>query len=151
MIRVKKNLGEDIEAAQTLGISGEGLRNSLDRLSNIEVNAIINKRFRPITISNDIRAAFRTNAIKLGVPDPMETAFPIIADLRSQMLSVLLSEVSFPRIDNPLQPIMQNTPLGPTTLNLPGIDAGAVNNQVQGGNFNNLTTQQKLGILFPND
>ena len=148
---VKKNLGEDIEAAQTLGISGEGLRNSLDRLSNIEVNAIINKRFRPITISNDIRAAFRTNAIKLGVPDPMETAFPIIADLRSQMLSVLLSEVSFPRIDNPLQPIMQNTPLGPTTLNLPGIDAGAVNNQVQGGNFNNLTTQQKLGILFPND
>jgi hypothetical protein len=43
---------------------------------------------------------------------------------------------------------MQDTPLGPTTLNLPTIDANVVSAQVQGGNFNNLTTQQKLDLLF---
>ena len=50
---------------------------------------------------------------------------------------------------NPLETIMQDTPLGPTTLNLPSIDANAVSAQVQGSNFNNLTTEQKLSILFP--
>ena len=49
---------------------------------------------------------------------------------------------------NPLQPIMQDTPLGPTTLNLPSIDTETVAAQVQGSNFNNLTTQQKLDLLF---
>ena len=53
--------------------------------------------------------------------------------------------------ENPLQPIMQDTPLGPTTLNLPSIDTETVAAQVQGGgggNFSNLTTQQKLDLLF---
>ena len=49
---------------------------------------------------------------------------------------------------NPLETIMQDTPLGPTTLNLPSIDANAVSAQVQGNNFSNLTTQQKLDLLF---
>ena len=44
---------------------------------------------------------------------------------------------------------MQDTPLGHTyTLNLPSIDAEAVSAQVQGSNYNNLTTQQKLDLLF---
>jgi hypothetical protein len=34
--------------------------------------------------------------------------------------------------------------LGPTTLNLPSIDANAVSAQVQGGNFSKMTTQEKL-------
>ena len=43
---------------------------------------------------------------------------------------------------------MQATPLGPTTLNLPTINNEVVSAQVQGGNFNSLTTQQKLDLLF---
>ena len=61
-------------------------------------------------------------------------------------LSLNLPE--FPVFENPLQPIMQDTPLGPTTLNLPTINNEVVSAQVQGGNFNNLTTQQKLDLLF---
>ena len=33
-------------------------------------------------------------------------------------------------------------------INLPSIDAEAVSAQVQGTNYNNLTTQQKLDLLF---
>ena len=55
----------------------------------------------------------------------------------------------FPVFANPLQPIMQDTPLGPTTLNLPSINNRSLcQSQVQGGNYNNMTTQQKLDILF---
>ena len=38
--------------------------------------------------------------------------------------------------------------MGPTTLNMPNINAELVSSQVQGGNYNNMTTQQKLDILF---
>jgi hypothetical protein len=146
---VKQELGFNINAAQTLGISQDGLRNSLDRLSNVEVNAINNSQFRPINISNDILGAFRENAIKLGLANPMDVAYPIIMDIRAQMLSIPLTEMEFPFIENPLVPTAaNNTPLSPNTLNLPSIDANTVNTQVQGGNFSNLTTTQKIDLLF---
>ena len=44
---------------------------------------------------------------------------------------------------------MQDTPATPTSLNLPGIDANIVNNPGAAGSFSNLTTEQKLRILFP--
>jgi len=146
---VKQELGVNINAAQTLGISQEGLRSSLDRLSNVEVNAINNSQFRPINISNDILGAFRENAIKLGLANPMDVAYPIIMDIRAQMLSIPLTEMEFPFIENPLVPTAaNNTSLSPNTLNLPSIDANTVNTQVQGGNFSNLTTTQKIDLLF---
>ena len=57
-------------------------------------------------------------------------------------------EPEFPFIENPLLPITQDTPATPQTLNLPGIDANIVNNPGAAGSFSNLTTQQKLEILF---
>ena len=47
-------------------------------------------------------------------------------------------------------PIMQDTPLTPTSLNLPQVNAESVAAQVQGGNFTNLTNKQKFDLLFPN-
>ena len=64
-------------------------------------------------------------------------------------LSLTLAE--FPVFANPLETIMQDTPLGPTTLNLPSIDANAVSAQVQGGgggSFSKMTNAEKLRILF---
>ena len=72
----------------------------------------------------------------------------MISELEGQFANVSLTLSEFPVFANPLQPIMQDTPLGPTTLNLPNIDVNTVSAQVQGGNFNNLTTQQKLDLLF---
>ena len=65
------------------------------------------------------------------------------------MRNVSLLETDFPVIENPLIPIMQDTPATPTSLNLPSIDANIVNNPGAAGSFSNLTTEQKLRILFP--
>ena len=72
----------------------------------------------------------------------------LIADLEARFADLSLELPEFPVFANPLQPIMQDTPLGPTTLNLPSINNEVVSAQVQGSNFNNLTTQQKLDLLF---
>ena len=65
------------------------------------------------------------------------------------MRKVSLLEPEFPLFENPLLPITQDTPITPTTLNLPSIDANIVNNPGAAGSFSNLTTEQKLRILFP--
>jgi hypothetical protein len=145
---VKKTLKGDMDAARLLNISEEGFYGSLDRLSNVEVSSIDNNVFRPYTVSLEVQRAMAENAAKIGVTNPYETAVEVIADLQGQFSELNLTLPEFPVFANPLQPIMQDTPLGPTTLNLPNIDVNTVSAQVQGGNFNNLTTQQKLDLLF---
>ena len=69
-------------------------------------------------------------------------------NLQSQMRELSLSMAEFPVFENPLLPIMQDTPITPTSLNLPQIDTNLVSQQVNQSNYNNLTTQQKLDLLF---
>ena len=73
----------------------------------------------------------------------------MILQLQSRMREVSLQSVEFPVFENPLLPIMQDTPATPTSLNLPSIDANIVNNPGAAGSFSNLTTADKLRILFP--
>jgi hypothetical protein len=145
---VKKTLKGDMDAARLLNISDEGFRGALDRISNIEVNSIDQNMFRPYTLSLEVRRAMQENADRIGVTNPLENANDAIADLQAQFAEIDLSLPEFPVFENPLQPIMQETPLGPATLNLPTINNDIVSAQVQGSNFNNLTTQQKLDLLF---
>jgi hypothetical protein len=145
---VKKELKNDMDAARLLNISEEGFRGSLDRISNIEVNSIDQNIFRPYALSLEVRRALQENADAIGVTNPLEAANDAIADLQAQFAEVDLSLPEFPVFANPLQPTMQDTPLGSTTLNLPSINNEVVSAQVQGSNYNNLTTQQKLDLLF---
>jgi hypothetical protein len=145
---VKKTLKGDMDAARLLNISESGFYGALDRISSREVNAIEENVFRPYTVSSEIQRAFAENAERIGVANPFDGAADVIAELQSQFADLSLNLPEFPVFENPLQPIMQDTPLGPTTLNLPSIDAEAVSAQVQGSNYNNLTTQQKLDLLF---
>ncbi len=145
---VKKNLKGDMDAARLLNISETGFYNALDRISNKEINAIENNVFRPYSVSKEVRDAFANNAAKIGVANPFDVAADAIYNLEGQMADLSLDLAEFPVFANPLEVIMQDTPLGPTTLNLPSIDANAVSAQVQGSNFSNLTTQQKLDLLF---
>ncbi len=145
---VKKNLKGDMDAARLLNISEEGFNNALDRVSKREINSIDNDIFRPYELSREVKNAIRDNAERIGVSNPLDVANDVINELESSMREVNLSLPEFPVFANPLQPIMQDTPLGPTTLNLPNINAEAVSAQVQGSNYNNLTTQQKLDLLF---
>ena len=144
----KKNLKADMDAARLLNISEEDYYGALDRISNVELGAIDENIFRPMTISLDVQRAFIENASKIGEPNPLEKAWDAIADLQEKMAETSLALPSLPIFENPLVPIMQDTPITPTSLNLPQIDTNLVSQQVQGSNYNNLTTQQKLDLLF---
>jgi len=147
---VKKNLKGDMEAARLLNISDENFYGSLERLSNREVNAIEDNIFNPSTISIDVQHAFADNAAALGMADPFDKAASVIGDLQSKMANVSLALPEFPVFENPLMPIMQDTPITPTSLNLPQVDGSKLQNQVSGGNFSSLSNKQKFDILFPN-
>jgi hypothetical protein len=148
---VKKELKGDMDAARLLNISEESFYGALDRVSTREINAIDENIFTPYSVSDEVYNAFEENANKMGVANPYDRAVDVIADLEGQFADLSLELPEFPVFANPLQPIMQDTPLGPTTLNLPSINNQLVQSQVQGGNFNNMTTQQKLDILFGNN
>ncbi len=145
---VRKNFKLDLDAARTLGITQSGLTNSTDRLSGVEVGSIEQNIFRPINISSELQQAFAENAAKIGEPNPLISALTALGNIQQQLARTSLLEPEFPFIENPLVPIMQDTPATPTTLNLPSIDANIVNNPGAAGSFSNLTTQQKLEILF---
>ena len=144
----KKNLKLDMDAARLLNISEENYYGALDRISNVELSAIDENIFRPMTISLDVQRAFIENASKIGEPNPLEKAWDAIADLQEKMAETSLALPSLPIFENPLLPIMQDTPITPTTLNLPSIDSNLVSQQVSGSNYNNLTTAQKIDLLF---
>ena len=150
LFNVKKNLKADMDAARLLNISDEDLYSSLDRLSGVEVNSIDQNVFRPLTVSLEVQRAFAENAEAIGVANPLSEAFEAIAELQSQLAEFSLTLPELPTLENPLMPIMQDTPLTPTSLNLPSVNAEAVAAQVQGGNFSNLTNKQKFDLLFPN-
>ena len=148
-LQLRKEFQKDLEAADILNISSNAYRSATGRLSNIDVNTIRNNIFRPITLSDEVRRAFAENAARIGVTNPLIEALPVISQLSNEMRTVNLSEPSFPFFENPLLPITQDTSVTPQTLNLPGIDANIVNNPNAAGSFSNLTTAQKLQILFP--
>ena len=150
MFDVKKNFKGDMDAARLLNISEDSFYNAVSRVSNNEINALEQNIYRPYRISKDIRDAFEQNASKIGMANPFDSAADAIAELEGQMAEVNLNLPAFPFFENPLLPIMQDTPLTPTSLNLPQVNAESVASQVQGGNFTNLTNQQKFDLLFPN-
>jgi len=149
---VKKDLKLDMDAARTLGISGEDYENALDRVSNVEQNSIDEGVFRPYTISRNVEEAFQVNADKLGLANPLDAAYNALSSIEDQLSDLSLDDL-FPDIQNPLIPqglgMPFMTPGGDTgSLNLPGVNPQAVTNQ--GGNipYNQLTSRQKLNILF---
>jgi len=154
LFNVKKNLKADMDAARLLNISDEGLYNSLDRVSAREINSIDQNIFTPLTLSLEVQRAFAENAEAIGVANPLTEAFEAIAELQSELAGFSLTLPELPTLENPLMPIMQDTPLTPTSLNLPNINAETVAAQVQGGGaggqFSNLTNKQKFDLLFPN-
>ena len=146
---VRKEFLKDLEAADVLNINQNAYRSATGRLSSVDVNTIRNNIFRPITLSDDVRLAFAQNAAKIGATNPLLEALPVISQLSNEMRAVSLTEPSFPFFENPLLPITQDTPATPQTLNLPSINSNIVNNPNAAGSFSNLTTAQKLQLLFP--
>ena len=152
LFQVKKDLKLDMDAARLLGISEEKYEQAMDRVSNVEQNSIDEGAFRPYRLSAKVEEAFQTHADEMGVANPLDAAYNAISNLEEQFSDLSLDGL-FPDVQNPLVPMGLNmpftTPGGDTgALNLPGVNPQAVTNQ--GGNvpYNQLTTQQKLDILF---
>jgi hypothetical protein len=148
LFNVKKNFKQDLDAARVLGISEDEFDNNVDRISGTELSALEDNEFRPIRLSTDIIEAFEMHAEKMGVADPFEKAEDAIAELEDKMAETSLALPELPVFENPLLPIMQDTPVTPTSLNLPNINTNLVSQQVSGSNYKNLTTQQKIDLLF---
>jgi hypothetical protein len=128
----------------------------MDRVSNVEQNAIDEGVFRPYRLSAKVEEAFQTHADEMGVANPLDKAYEAISNLEDRFSDLSLDDLFPNDITNPLVPMGLGTPFatpgGDTrSLNLPGVDPRAVTaGGVTGGNipYNNLSTQQKLDILF---
>ena len=88
------------------------------------------------------------NAAKIGEVNPFISAQAVIANIQRQLSATSLNEAEFPFFENPLLPSAQETPVTPNSLNLPSIDNNLISNTVNNSNYNNLSTAQKLAILF---
>jgi len=146
---VQKNMKLDMEAGSTLGLSEDQIIEAFDRVGTQAYDSLTEGEFRPFLPSDEIIQAFENNAERLGLSNPYDEAGDAIEEIYDQLTEVSLDEAVFPSIDNPLMPIMQDTPITPTSLNLPSIDANAVNAQVQRNVTSNLTKEQIYNFLFP--
>ena len=150
LFNVKKKFKGDLDAAITLGISDQAYNRNVD-ISAAEKSAIENGIFRPYVPSRNVLQAFQENASALGESNPYLDAASAINDIRAQLSGLSLDEPAFPNIENPLVPMDMGTTLpsiGPNTLNLPSVSANTVRNTGSIPPLNQLTTQQKLDILF---
>ena len=152
LFQVKKDLKLDMDAARLLGISEEKYDEAMQRVSNVEESALEDGEFRPYKLSAKVEEAFQAHADEMGVPNPLDAAYDAIGNLEDQFSDLSLDDL-FPDVQNPFIPMNLGTPITtPGSLNLPGVDPTVVTNQGggAGGNvpYNQLTTQQKLDILF---
>ena len=143
-----KNFKKDIDAARILNISNADFSAATGRLSQIDVNTVDNNIFRPINISAEIQQAFAEKTAKIGEVNPFLTAQVVLANIQQQLSNTSLLDPEFPFIENPLLPSAQETPVTPNTLNLPSIDSNLISRTVNTNNLSNLTTAEKLAILF---
>jgi len=103
LFKARKNMMEDYDAGEILGLSKRQLFAASRRLSKKDVGTIRNGIFRPLHISSDIARAFAENAEELGVENPYRIAAPIIGEIRRILSQAPLSLEMFPELFNPFK------------------------------------------------
>ena len=103
LFQIKKNLYKDIKAAETLGTPEEIISKAAERVSRKEFNTINYGIFTPLNLSKDVQQIFAENAERLGLPNPLDSAFPIISDIQSRLSNFSLTEEGIPEIQNPFK------------------------------------------------
>ena len=140
----------DMEAGSVLGLDEDQIQEAFDRVGTKTYESLNEGEFRPFLPSAEIQQAFEINAEKLGLQSPYEEAADTIENIYDELSTLNLDLAEFPSIENPLMPIMQDTPITPTTLNLPSIDQSVMTQTQAANQFSNLTMAQKISLLFPN-
>ena len=147
---VQKNMKLDMEAGQVLGLGEDAMEEAFSRVGSTQYGALVEGEFKPFLPSAEIQQSFEANAEKLGLENPYEEASEVIENIFDELSQTNLNFPEFPSIENPLMPIMQDTPITPTTLNLPSIDQSVMTQSQAANQFSGLTMAQKISLLFPN-
>jgi len=141
LFQVKRNLGQDVKAANILGTSENVISKAAQRISRKEFNYINSDIFTPLQISKEIYQAFQENADKLGQANPMDAALDVISNIQDRLMRTPLSSPSIPEIQNPfknlpkpnlnqiqgLPPLPNPTQIqGYGQMNLPGAVTGQI-------------------------
>jgi len=107
LFQVKRNLGQDVKAANILGTSEDVISKSAQRISRKEFNYINSDIFTPLQISKEIYQAFQENADKLGQVNPMDAALDVISNIQDILMRTPLSSPSIPEIQNPFKNLVK--------------------------------------------
>jgi hypothetical protein len=101
---INRELYQDMEAAQILGMSSEEIGDRMDgRGENRAFNSLIEGEFRPLKISKDLQEIFAIKAEELNVADPYEAAADVIDSLIDQLENTPLNGDLFPELQNPFR------------------------------------------------
>ena len=146
----------DMEAAKVLDMPEDELaKQAIERVGRRTYGTVNEAVFRPLNISDKVIQAFQENADKLGLENPFIAAAPILADIKTRLFEIPLTEEGIPEIINPFANLPEPT-LGPVSQ-LPPVVTGAnptvmnANQRLIPGDFNSLTQAQKYEILFGNN
>ena len=141
LFEVRRDMMKDYDAAQILGLPEETISKVSRRLSRRDVGTIRNGIFRPLPLSDDVKRAFAENSRKMGVPNPLEVALPVIARIREILSLAPLSLEMFPELFNPFEaPPVDTTKTVPSNIDL---NTPAVNPTVVGQGAN-MTANQNV-------
>ena len=86
---VKKDLYKDLKAAEILNTPKQKVNKIVaERISQNEYNNLNLGVFIPYTISEDVQKTFAENAAKIGQPNPLISANPIISNIQRTLSRV---------------------------------------------------------------
>jgi hypothetical protein len=159
LFQVKRNLNQDVKAANILGTSEDVISKAAERISRKEFNYINTNIFTPLQISKEIYQAFQENADRLGQANPMDAALDVIANIQSILMRTSLTNPNIPEIQNPFKNLpkpnlneIQGLPPLPNPTQVQGYGQmtlpGAVTGQI---NPNTKLTKVETALLNPTE
>ena len=149
-----KNMSLDLTAGQILGVSPKELVDVLGRISKKDALALMDNKFIPFTISENVKEVFQSNADKLGIFNPYKEAEQGVLGLQRMMDQITLDMETFPDLTE----IYDFNPTLEPEQNLQPVPSGAasINPQVYKRpslTLNPITglTQTQTALLSPSD
>jgi len=136
LYEINRRMYLDIDSAKILGMNEDAIAtNMADRGERRAFNSINEGEFRPLKISNEVKALFDIRSSEIGAPNPFDAAEGVIDRIREVLEAVPLSSDLFPNLENPLRELPEPT-LGPaTSAGLPPMPAPGLVNNAQFGNI----------------
>ena len=122
---VNRELYQDIEAAQILGMSEDALYDNMDNRGEKKAfNSLTEGVFRPLSLSKDIQDLFEIKAQEIGVLNPFEAAEDVIDRIKDVLETVPVTADFFPDIENPFSKSLISSAADIINPALPQIQTG---------------------------